>query len=47
MPKGAENIVYDELDNVPKNRPMTPSTSILKQSVIYTDIKAQTDSSKV
>ena len=47
MPKGAGNIVYDELDNVPKNRPMTPPTSNLKQSVIYSDIKAPTDSSKV
>ena len=47
MPKGAGNIAYDELDNVPKNIPMTPPTSNLKQSVIYSDIKVPTDSSKV
>ena len=47
MPKGAGNIVYDELDNAPKNKPMTPPTSNLKQSVIYSDIKAPTDFSKV
>ena len=47
MPKGAGNIIYDELDNVPKNKPMVPPTSNLEHSVIYSDIKAPTDPIKV
>ena len=46
-PRGARSIVYDELDNIPKNRPMTPPTLNLKESVIYSDIKAPTDPNKV
>ena len=41
--RGVRNIVYAELANVPKYRPMTPPTSNLEQSVIYTDIKAPTE----
>ena len=47
MPKGAGRIMYDELGSVPKNKWMTLPRSNLEQSVIYSDIKAPTDSSKV
>ena len=47
MPKGAGGIIYTVLGSVPRNRPIAPPTSNLKQSVIYSDIKAPTDSSKV
>ena len=47
MPKGARGIVYNELDNVFKNRPMTPPASNLEQSVIYSNIKAPTEPNKV
>ena len=46
-PKGAGGIIYAELGNVPKNRPMAPPILITEQSVIYSDIKASTDPNKV
>ena len=47
MPKGARGIVYDELFNVSKNRPMAPTASNLEQSVIYSNIKAPNEPNKV
>ena len=41
--RGVRNIVYAELGNVSKYRPMTPPTSNSEQSVIYSDIKAPTE----
>ena len=47
MPKGAGGIIYTELGSAPRNRPIALPTSNLKQSVIYSDIKAPTDLNKV
>ena len=46
-PKGAGGIIYAELGNATKNRPMVPPPSITEQSVVYSDIKAPTDPNKV
>ena len=47
MPKGVRGIVYDELDNVFKNRPMALPASNLEQSVIYSNINELNEPNKV